>query len=134
MYSIFIFKKDGEYQGVITEKDGPRHPLLKDFEESDFYLKKEMREKGSEKKIAVLYKEQQSFGEDGFMQSAKEALERKGFLAYLFDEKKKEIADLLLTSSIGEKEQTEFFDYLVALSLEKAPEIKNGLQEDLKIL
>ncbi len=74
----------------------------------------------------------QSRDDEGYFWAVIEELKNQGFVPYVFSGEKKEMTHLLLSAPLTNEERLEFFDKLVAVPESEVPELKKGIEKDLK--
>lgn len=132
MKSLFVFGKNGAFAEELKQENIAKSKTVKDMNGRQLYFTKEKTEITKEKTISTLYKVPLSPGDADFIWAVVEELERQEFKIFIFEGKKIEIARLLVTAPLTDKERLELFNNLVAIPDSEVAELKKGIEEDLR--
>ena len=135
MESIFIFAKNGDYLEELKQEEKLiSRGAIKDVLGRQLFITKEKVEQTKTGFKRIWYKVPQSPNDTDFLWAVVEELENQEFTPYVFNGEKREVARLLLSAPLTDKERLEFFDNLTAVSEDEVTKLKQGIQKDLQLI
>ena len=127
MESAYIFKKDGEYLGKISkDEDISKNDLVKTLIEERISI---LRHEDD-----LLVEEEIGPGNENYFWAVVEELRKRNFEVYIFEGKRREVAELLANAHLENAERVEFFASLLSVPASELEALKKGIKEDLAIL
>ena len=124
MERAYVFRKDGEYLGKISkDEDISKNSLVKTLVKESVSILRHEND--------LLVEEAIRPENENYFWAVVEKLRTRNFLVYVFEGKRKEVAELLADAHLENAERAEFFNSLLSVPISELRMLRKGIEEDL---